>query len=95
VPSGRVIEQNPTAGVQARPGSTVTIVVSTGPGLVAVPDVVTMTQADAVNALTAAGFTSHVTLHTGGGTVGTVIDQTPNAGVKAAPGSTVEITVVQ
>jgi serine/threonine-protein kinase len=95
VPSGRVIEQNPTAGVQAQPGSTVTIVVSTGAGLVAVPDVVTMTQADAVNALTAAGFTSHVTLHTGGGTVGTVIDQTPNAGVKAAPGSTVEITVVQ
>jgi len=95
VPSGRVIEQNPTAGVQAQPGSTVTIVVSTGPGLAAVPDVVTMTQADAVNALTAAGFTSHVTLLTGGGTVGTVIDQTPNAGVKAAPGSTVEITVAQ
>jgi serine/threonine-protein kinase len=95
VPSGEVIDQNPTAGVAARTGSTVTITVSTGPALVAVPDVIGATQADAVNTLTAAGFTSHVTLHTGGGPVGTVIGQSPAAGVKAADGSTVIITVAQ
>lgn len=95
VASGRVIEQNPTAGVTARPGSTVTIIVSNGTGLVTVPNVVTMTQADAVNALTAAGFKSHVTLHTGGGPVGTVTAQSPVAGSKAASGATVGITVAQ
>jgi beta-lactam-binding protein with PASTA domain len=95
VPSGQVIEQNPTAGVTARTGSTVTVTVSTGPALVAVPDVIGATQADAVNMLTAAGFASHVTLHTGGGPVGTVIGQSPAAGVKAAGGSTVVITVAQ
>ena len=95
VASGRVIEQNPTAGVTAQPGSTVTIVVSNGTGLVTVPNVVTMTQANAVNALTAAGFKSQVTLHTGGGPVGTVTGQNPAAGAKAAGGSTVGITVAQ
>jgi beta-lactam-binding protein with PASTA domain len=95
VASGRVISQNPSAGVTAQPGSTVTIVVSTGSDLVVVPNVVTMTQANAVNALTAAGFKSTVTLHTGGGPVGTVISQVPLAGAKAASGSTVAITVAQ
>lgn len=95
VAAGRVIEQNPTAGVTAQLGSTVTIVVSSGTGLVTVPNVVTMTQANAVNALTAAGFKSQVTLHTGGGPVGTVTGQNPVGGAKAAGGSTVDITVAQ
>ncbi|MDO8963412.1 MAG: PASTA domain-containing protein [Coriobacteriia bacterium] len=95
VASGTVISQNPTAGVAAKPGSTVTIVVSSGPAIVVVPDVVTKTQADAVNALTAAGFKAQVTEQTGGGTVGTVVDQSPNAGGKAPAGSVVVITVVK
>lgn len=95
VASGRVIDQNPTAGVTAQTGSTVTIIVSTGPNLVAVPTVTTMTQTDAVNALTAAGFKAKIVLQTGGGPVGTVVTQSPAANVKAVSGSTVTITVVQ
>lgn len=95
VANGTVIEQNPSAGVTARPGSTVTVVVSTGPSTTAVPAVVGMTQAAAVNALTAAGFKTQITQQTGGGTVGNVIDQSPSAGTKAPTGSTVTITVVQ
>jgi serine/threonine-protein kinase len=95
VASGRVIDQDPTAGVNAQTGATVTIVVSTGPGTVRVPNVVGMTQAAAVNALTAAGFKSQITLQTGGGTVGDVVDQSPLAGRRAVAGSTVTITVVQ
>lgn len=95
VGSGTVIEQNPSAGVTARPGSTVTVVVSTGPATTAVPAVVGMTQAAAVNALTAAGFKTQITQQTGGGTVGNVIDQSPSAGTKAPTGSTVTITAVQ
>jgi beta-lactam-binding protein with PASTA domain len=54
-----------------------------------------MTQANAVNALTAAGFKAQIILQTGGGPVGTVVAQNPAAGAKAASGSTVKITVVQ
>lgn len=95
VASGRVIEQNPTGGVTAQTGSTVSIVVSNGPDQVAVPDVGTMTQTNAVNALTAAGFKAQIVLQTGGGPVGTVVAQNPLAGAKATSGSTVKITVVQ
>jgi serine/threonine-protein kinase len=95
VPSGRVVQQTPTGGVTAMTGSTVTITVSTGIAQVTVPDVGGMTQADAVNALTAVGLKTQVTLHTGGGPVGTVISQNPLANVKAPAGSTVTITVAQ
>ncbi len=95
VASGSVISQDPVTGVTANPGSTVTIDVSTGPARASVPGVVGMTQANAVNALTAAGFKSRITLQTGGGTVGDVVAQSPAAGAGAAPGSTVVITVVQ
>lgn len=95
VASGKVIDQSPTGGVTARAGSTVTVFVSTGPAQATVPDVVGSTQADAVNALTAAGFKATITLQTGGGPVGTVTDQSPAAGQKAASGSVVVITVAQ
>jgi eukaryotic-like serine/threonine-protein kinase len=95
VASGRVVDQSPTGGVAAQPGSTVTIIVSNGPAQTTVPDVVGETQANAVNALTAAGFKTQITFQTGGGTVGDVVDQSPNAGTKATTGSTVTITVVQ
>jgi serine/threonine-protein kinase len=95
VPSGQVIEQNPTGGVTAQSGSTVRITISTGPAMVTVPDVMGATQADAVNALTAAGFASHVTLQTSAPHNGTVIGQSPAAGLGAPSGSTVVITVSQ
>jgi serine/threonine-protein kinase len=95
VAAGFVIDQNPAAGVQAAPGSTVTIVVSSGPAPVEVPSVTTKTQTDATNTLTNAGFKVTVTLATGGGPVGTVTAQSPGAGTLAAPGSTVVITVAQ
>lgn len=95
VPAGNVIEQDPVAGFTAQIGSKVTIVVSTGPSSVVVPNVVGQSQANAVNALTAAGFKTQIVFQTGGGTVGDVITQAPAAGAKAASGSNVTITVVQ
>jgi serine/threonine-protein kinase len=95
VASGLVIDQAPAAGVTAQVGSTVTIRVSSGPSQATIPDVIGKTQAGAVNALSAAGFLTQVTLQTGGGTVGTVIDQSPAGGTRAARGTTVVVTVVQ
>lgn len=56
VPSGSVISTDPAGGSPARPGSTVTITVSTEPAIVAVPDVVGSTQDVAEAALVSAGF---------------------------------------
>ena len=95
VAKGTVIDQNPSAGVNAQSGATVSITVSTGPSTASVPDVIGKTQASAVNALTSAGFLTQVILQTGGGTSGDVIDQSPASGTKAATGSTVAITVVR
>ncbi len=54
--AGLVIDQDPGPGDKAERGSTVTIVVSTGPVQVAVPDVVGQTSADATTELEALGF---------------------------------------
>ena len=56
MPAGSVISQNPVAGTQVATGSAVNLVVSTGPPLVAVPNVVNQTQAAATTAITGAGL---------------------------------------
>jgi serine/threonine-protein kinase len=58
VPAGTVISQNP-AGGKADKGSTVTLVVSKGPDVVEVPDVVGKKPDEAARILEAAGFKAH------------------------------------
>src|SRR6185436_12773547 len=57
VAAGSVISQSPTAGTQSAAGSAVAFVVSTGPPLVAVPNILNLTQAAATAAITGAGLT--------------------------------------
>jgi beta-lactam-binding protein with PASTA domain len=95
VPNGTVISQGPTGGVSATLGTTVTLMVSSGPGNAVVPNVVGMTQAQAVAALTNAGFKASIKKQTGGGTVGDVVSQSPSANSTVSLGSTIKITVVQ
>jgi penicillin-binding protein 1A len=90
-PKGTVISQNPGSGSQVAPGSTVTIDVSTGVAPMAtVPDVLTMTEAEATAALENAGF---VVVVTNPGTPGTVINESPAGGSRAQKGTTVTITI--
>src|SRR5205085_1554367 len=56
VDQGKVISQDPAAGSDAAKGDTVTIVVSTGPEQVQVPNVVGKTESQARTALINAGF---------------------------------------
>jgi serine/threonine-protein kinase len=56
VPAGQVISTDPAPGTQAPRDSTVTVVVSKGPELIPIPNVVDMTVADATSQLEAAGF---------------------------------------
>ena len=92
VPVGVVVSQDPSGG-EAEQGSTVTIVVSTGPGETDVPNVVGLAEAEARSRLTGAGFA--VTVQQAADDAidaGDVISQNPSGGT-AAPGSTVTIVV--
>jgi serine/threonine protein kinase/beta-lactam-binding protein with PASTA domain len=53
---GTVLEQDPTAGEQADEGSTVTLSVSSGPGVARVPRVTGLTEREATQKLDRAGF---------------------------------------
>ena len=95
VAAGSVISQSPTAGTMVANGSAVNLTVSSGPGTVAVPDVVGHTQADATTAITAAGLIVGTVTQASSASVakGSVISSAPAAGTQVAPGSSVDLTV--
>jgi len=91
-PAGIVLTQNPGAGGKADSGSTVEIVVSKGPEMLTVPDVVGQTEAAASKLLTDAGFQVDVQDFPSADE-GKVLEQTPKANQKAKRGTTVTILV--
>ncbi len=96
VPVGVVISQDPSPGTSVQEGSTVAIVVSTGPetpATIPVPDVAGQPAADAQAALEAEGFTVTTTEAPSAEVeAGLVIETNPAAGTEVAPGS--EVTMV-
>jgi len=97
IAKGTVVDQSPAADGQAPLGSTVEIIVSTGPQQVSVPTLVGLTQAEAVAKIQALGLVESLqTLsdanpdHTG-----KVQNQNPDAGTKVLTGATVTIWVAQ
>jgi eukaryotic-like serine/threonine-protein kinase len=92
---GTVISQAPAAGTQLQAGGQVTLVVAQALKQVAAPSVVGQSEAQAISALTAAGFASHTVTRTvtEPSKVGTVVQQSPQAGHKLAPGATITIAV--
>jgi eukaryotic-like serine/threonine-protein kinase len=98
VAKGYVISQDPLGGEQAPKGSTVTIVVSSGPPQVTVPSVVGLPQADAETMLHDAGFSVQVDPGDPAPDptkVGTVQSQNPAGNDKAPKGSEVVIKIYQ
>src|SRR5262249_39214776 len=96
VESGSVIRTDPGAGQTVVKGSTVTLVVSSGPPQVGVPMVVGLTESAARDALQAAGFLvakSDIDVPFNSSQAGTVVTQNPPPGTPAPKGSTVSITV--
>src|SRR6185436_10177740 len=89
------ISQNPAAAVIVTPGSAVDFVVSTGPVMVAVPNVLNLTQSAASTAITNAGLVVGTVSSASSPTVpaGSVISQTPVATTQAAVGSAVSIVI--
>ncbi|MCX6418731.1 MAG: PASTA domain-containing protein, partial [Actinobacteria bacterium] len=91
VAKGVVISQSPSAGTAAR-DSTITLVVSNGPPLVAVPNIVSKTLTQATSILSAAGFKISVRTNIpGGGNI--VVQQVPGAGSSRPKGSTIVVDV--
>ena len=89
VPAGEVISQQPAKG-KAPKNSDVALVVSKGPPLVPVPDVVGKNVAEAQAILTAAGFGARFNLPGG---PDRVLNQSPNGGGTGAQGSRVTLSV--
>jgi beta-lactam-binding protein with PASTA domain/tRNA A-37 threonylcarbamoyl transferase component Bud32 len=92
VPKGSVISQSPATGTLFE-GGLVTLVVSKGPQLVPVPDVIGKQEAEARSILEGLGFTVKVD-RAFGGYFGTVRLQSIDGGTTAPQGSTITLTVV-
>jgi beta-lactam-binding protein with PASTA domain/predicted Ser/Thr protein kinase len=96
VAKGRVISTSPDGGSQLDKGRTVTLVVSRGPELVTVPDVVGQDAASARDAVSGAGFTVQQSeRESSEQDPGTVLEQNPGSGVQAPKGSTVSLVVAK
>jgi beta-lactam-binding protein with PASTA domain len=104
VPAGNVISQSPEAGTSVERGSTVELVVSSGPAstpttapgptLVTVPDVRGMSQGEAEGAIREAGLTPQSVQSFSGETpAGQVMAQLPAAGESVVQGGTVGLAV--
>jgi beta-lactam-binding protein with PASTA domain/predicted Ser/Thr protein kinase len=94
-PKNTVIAQSPDGGTYQPPGATVTLTVSRGPTTSTVPDVTSISQADAITQLRASGFKVQVVSQpvTDPNQDGIVQTQDPAGNTKAPPGSTVTIAV--
>lgn len=94
-PAGTVVWQDPPPGTVLQPNSVVQLVLSAGPVLVPVPDVIGLNLAQAAKILAAAGVRvgSVDTTSGGGEDAGVVVATRPAAGVGRARGSTVALVV--
>ena len=92
-PQGIVLRQVPEAGVEVPRDSAAVVVVSAGPRLADVPDLVGRTAEEATAQLTRAGFRTRVQQVAAPEPEGSVIAQEPAGGTRAQRGRVVRITV--
>jgi len=92
-PRRTVVEQEPRGGVQAARGSTVELKISRGRNLNTVPDVLGLSEEEAVAALRAREFEPRIFDVPSPDPEGTVVAQQPQPGEQAPPDSRVRINV--
>lgn len=90
---GRVLSETPPAGTRLKPGSLVTLVVSSGPVTFSMPTVVGEDQQQAVAELKLLSLKVEVSTRTANAAKGLVIAQSPEAGRSVAQGTTVRLVV--
>jgi beta-lactam-binding protein with PASTA domain len=94
-PKGIVVAQKPKAGAVVPQGTTVTIVVSTGPPGAKLPDLTGLAAADAVKRLQALKLVPELKQIPSKEAPGTVVAQRPTAGKIGKAGSTVVLEVAK
>jgi eukaryotic-like serine/threonine-protein kinase len=95
-PVDTVLRTDPSGGTEVARGSTVSVVISSGPVNVQVPDVRGQSAEAAQTTLGDAGLQASVqTEETCDDPADTVTGQSPSPGTEVEPGTTVEITVAQ
>ena len=93
VEAGIVIDTDPAAGESVQAGSGITMYVSSGVKQVAVPPLVGLTLGAAAQRIAAKGLEYNSTEEESDRPAGEVISQSPDAGTKVDPGSTIEMVV--
>jgi beta-lactam-binding protein with PASTA domain len=95
VASGNVVSQDQPSGSSVAQGSPVNLVISSGPEMVAVPNLEGLTQAAATTAITAAKLTVGTVTQQTSNTVATgkVISQEPASGGSVVQGSPVNLVI--
>lgn len=94
VEKGRIISQKPKAGEQVRTNEPIRIVISKGPEMVQVPELLYLPKDQAVGRLEKVGLQVELTTaYSEQAAEGLVIGQSVEAGIKAAKGSVVTVTV--
>jgi len=95
-PLGLAIAQSPRAGANVSDGSTLRVTLSGGPPPVPVPQLVGRSESSAEATLQQAGLNSTATsVPSPGTTPGIVVRQSPGAGAKLTPRSTVALSVAE
>jgi eukaryotic-like serine/threonine-protein kinase len=92
-PPGVVFGQDPAPDTKADEGSTVRLLVSNGPGTLAVPNAVGLTESEARSQLVEAGFAVTTRRVFSDEPAGTVVAQEPAAGERVAPATKVRLNV--
>ncbi len=96
-PPGTVISQDPIAGMQVRPGATVTLTVASGrPRVITVPNLLGLLSDQAAGAIRDAGFVADIVVEVQPSPVppnsqGKVWQQSPSSGTRLDEGSTVRV----
>ena len=93
--AGNIVSSTPVAATEVAPGSAVAYVVSSGPALVAVPDILDLPEAEAMQALADAGLSAGLRTTAPDPTIvaGNIVSSTPVAATEVAPGSAVAYVV--
>lgn len=94
IPAGSVVDQSPTAGVQAPKGSSIDLIISKGPQLAEVPKLIGLTEDAARKAITDAGFVPDPlpAVYDEKVEAGVVVSQSPEEGEQLAQGSKITYT---
>ena len=95
VEKGRIIRQTPEAGEVIQKGDTISLVVSRGPQMMEMPDIIGQTQDSAVQELAAKGLnaTCFTVVNDGSEAAGCVVSASEDAGTMVEVGTTVVLYI--